>query len=180
MHSSWFAPKRCPKWMETRSDFGSCLKPFKSSVFKSDGASPLIWRFSYLFDPRWCAPVLKQHWLCLNARRRLDFVRCRPYICTTSIPRSIATERWLCTVRYGYSSLFFSFCLTSITLTHGEGIVCVNMAMDTLHGTLGTRPIPSLEGLFNLYLNVSLPAQTTHTPWFRKQLRTFPANLSKW
>ena len=37
-----------------------------------------------------------------------------------------------------------------ITLTHGEGIVCVDMAMDTLHGTLGTRPIPSLEGLFNL------------------------------
>ena len=60
------------------------------------------------------------------------------------------TERWLCTVRYGYSSLFFSFCLPSITLTHGEGIVCVDMAMDTLHGTLGTRLIPSLEGLFNL------------------------------
>ena len=50
------------------------------------------------------------------------------------------TERWHCTVRYGYSSLFFSFCLTSITLTHGEGIVCVDMAMDTLlHGTLGTQ-----------------------------------------
>ena len=28
--------------------------------------------------------------------------------------------------------------------------VCVDMAMDTLHGTLGTRPIPS-EGLFNLH-----------------------------
>ena len=51
------------------------------------------------------------------------------------------TERWLCTVRYGYSSLFFSFCLTSITLTHSERIVCVDMTMDTLHGTfIGHTP----------------------------------------
>ena len=94
------------------------------------------------------------------------------------------TERWLCTVRYGYSSLFFSFCLTSIALTHGEWIVCVDMAMDTLYGhghvtwRIGHTP-DSFTGGSLLSPSIFHYLHRQHTPWFRKQLRTFTCKSIK-
>ena len=50
--------------------------------------------------------------------------------------------------------------------------MCVDMTMDTLHGTLGTRPIPSLEGLSNLPQCFTTCTDNTR-PGLEKQLRTF-------
>ena len=87
------------------------------------------------------------------------------------------TETLLCTVRYCYSSPFFSFYLTSITLTHSEGIVCVDMAMDTLmaHWT-HTRFLH--WRVSSIYLNFHY-LHRQHTAWFRKQLRTFTCKSIK-
>ena len=82
------------------------------------------------------------------------------------------TERWLCTVRYGYSSLFFSFCLTSITLSHSERIVCVDMTMDTLLWHIG-HTLDSFTGGSLQSTSIFHYLHKQHTPWFRKQLRTF-------
>ena len=74
-----------------------------------------------------------------------------------------------------YSSLFFSFCLTSITLTHGEGILCVDMTMDTLHWAYARF----LHGGSLQSTSMFHYLHRQHTPWFRKQLRTFTCKSIK-